>query len=47
MNEQSNRWPVPNYGPVSFGGCLENGEIAVGQDVQRVLYGEDGIFTKA
>lgn len=32
---------------MSFGGCLEDGEIAMGQDAQRVLHGEDGIYTEA
>lgn len=29
-----------------FGGCLENGEIAMGQDAQKALHGEDGICTE-
>lgn len=32
---------------MSFGGCLEDGEIAVGRDAQRVLHGEGGIYTEA
>lgn len=31
---------------VSFGGCLEDGDIVMGQDAQRALHGEDRICTE-
>lgn len=32
---------------MNFSGCLEDGEIALNQDAQRVLCGEVGICTES